>query len=195
LQKTSETLEIEKSKAIEKSDSLTEKQQKIQEKLENFQELYDSNQKMLSYGRKINELVNKYFQTNNKKELTTEFNKWLANEKGKFLKKNPIKPVTKTEKQKVKVEIQQVAEKLKTTEMEVLVEVIKVRENQQNEAVKTAKQKSDYVYKVKDRVKITGSNSTGTIEKIEKNNAFINYGFFTTKTTLSKLELVESAKK
>jgi len=35
--------------------------------------------------------------------------------------------------------------------MEVLIEVIKVRENQQNEAVKTAKQKSDYVYKVKDR--------------------------------------------
>ena len=32
-------------------------------------------------------------------------------------------------------------------------------------------------------------------EKIEKNNAFINYGFFTTKTTLNKLELVESAKK
>ncbi len=76
-----------------------------------------------------------------------------------------------------------------------MVEVVKVREIQQKEAVITAKQKSDYVYKVNDRVKIIGSNSTGTIEKIEKNNAFINYGFFTTKTTLSKLELVETAKK
>ena len=195
LQKTSETLELEKSKAIKQSDNLTEKQQKIQEKLENFQELYDSNQKMLAYGRKINELVNKYFQTNNKKELTTEFNNWLANEKGKFLKKNPVKAVTKIEKQKVKVEKQQEEEKLKATEKEVLVEVVKVREIQQKEAVITAKQKSDYVYKVKDRVKILGSNSTGTIEKIEKTNAFINYGFFTTKTLLSKLELVESAKK
>ncbi|MDO9037719.1 MAG: DNA mismatch repair protein MutS [Lutibacter sp.] len=195
LQKTSETLELEKSKAIKQSDHLSEKQQKIQEKLENFQELYDSNQKMLAYGRKINELINKYFQTNNKKELTTEFNNWLANEKGKFLKKNPVKPVTKTEKLKVKVENKKVEEKLKITEKEVMVEVVKVREIQQKEAVITAKQKSDYVYKVNDRVKIIGSNSTGTIEKIEKNNAFINYGFFTTKTTLIKLELVETAKK
>ena len=195
LQKTSETLELEKSKAIKQSDHLSEKQQKIQEKLENFQELYDSNQKMLAYGRKINELINKYFQTNNKKELTAEFNNWLANEKGKFLKKNPIKAVTKVEKQKVKVEKQKEEEKLKITEKEVMVEVVKVREIQQKEAVITAKQKSDYVYKVQDRVKILGSNSTGTIEKIEKNNAFINYGFFTTKTTLSKLELVETAKK
>jgi len=68
LQKTSETLEIEKSKAIEKSDSLTENN-KNSGKIRDFQELYDSNQKMLSYGRKINELVNKYFQTNNKKNL------------------------------------------------------------------------------------------------------------------------------
>ena len=195
LQKTSETLEKEKSIAIEKSDNLSEKQKKIQEKLENFQELYDSNQKMLAYGRKINELVNKYFQTNNKKELTTAFNNWLANEKTKFLKKNLVKPVTKTEKQKVKVEKQKEEEKLKTTETEVMVEVVKVREIQQKEAIKTAKQKSDYVFKINDKIKITGSNSTGTIEKIEKNNAFINYGFFTTKTTLSKLELVESAKK
>ena len=195
LQKTSETLELEKSKAIKQSDHLSEKQQKIQEKLENFQELYDSNQKMLAYGRKINELINKYFQTNNKKELTAAFNNWLASEKGKFLKKNPVKPVTKVEKQKVKVEKQKEEDKLKTTEKEVLVEVVKVREIQQKEAVITAKQKSDYVYKVKDRVKIIGSNSTGTIEKIEKKNAFINYGFFTTKTTLEKLELVESAKK
>ena len=52
-----ENLEKEKSIAIEKSDSLSEKEQKVQEKLESFQELYDSNQKMLSYGRKINELV------------------------------------------------------------------------------------------------------------------------------------------
>ncbi|MGV8946444.1 MAG: endonuclease MutS2 [Lutibacter sp.] len=195
LQKTSETLEKEKSKAIEQSDNLSEKQQKIQEKLENFQELYDSNQKMLAYGRKINELINKYFQTNNKKELTNEFNKWMIGEKTKFLKKNPIKPVTKIEKQKVKVEKQQEEEKLKTTEKEVLVEVIKVREIQQKEALKTAKHKSDYIFKINDKIKITGSNSTGTIEKIEKNNAFINYGFFTTKTTLNKLELVESAKK
>ena len=195
LQHTSDTLEIEKTKAIEKSDSLSEKQLKIQEKLEGFQELYDSNQKMLSYGRKMNELINKYFQTNNKKEFTADFNKWIAIEKTKHLKKNPPKPVTKAQKKQVKVEIKKVAEKLKSIEKEVVVEVVKVREQKKTEAIKVAKQKAAYTFKINDKVRIIGSNSCGTIDKIEKKNAFINYGFFTTKTTLNKLELVEAAKK
>lgn len=195
LQQTSENLEKEKSIAIEKSDSLSEKEQKVQEKLESFQELYDSNQKMLSYGRKINELVNKYFQTNNKKQFTADFNKWVAIEKTKQILKNPPKPVTKAQKKQEKIEEKKVEEKMKIIEKEVVVEVEKVRELKQTEAKKVAKQKADYIFKVKDRVRIIDSNSNGIIEKIEKNNAFINYGFFTTKTTLNKLELVESAKK
>lgn len=195
LQKTSENLEKEKTKTIEKSISLTVKQQKIQEKLEGFQELYDYNQKMLSYGRKINELIHTYFQTSNKKQLTTEFNKWLDKEKTKHLKKNPPKPKTKVQKQQVKVEKHKVKEKLKVLEREVLVEVKKVREKRLFEAKKTAKQKANYTFKINDTVRIIDSNSCGTIEKIEKNNAFINYDIFTTKTSLNKLELVKSAKK
>lgn len=195
LQKTSENLEKEKTKTIEKSISLTVKQQKIQEKLEGFQELYDYNQKMLSYGRKINELIHTYFQTSNKKQLTTEFNKWLGKEKTKHLKKNPPKPKTKVQKQQVKVEKHKVKEKLKVLEREVLVEVKKVREKRLFEAKKTAKQKANYTFKINDTVRIIDSNSCGTIEKIEKNNAFINYDIFTTKTSLNKLELVKSAKK
>lgn len=195
LQKTSENLEKEKTKTIEKSISLTVKQQKVQEKLEGFQELYDYNQKMLSYGRKINELIHTYFQTSNKKQLTTEFNKWLGKEKTKHLKKNPPKPKTKVQKQQVKVEKHKVKEKLKVLEREVLVEVKKVREKRLFEAKKTAKQKANYTFKINDTVRIIDSNSCGTIEKIEKNNAFINYDIFTTKTSLNKLELVKSAKK
>ena len=182
LQKNSEILEQEKFKAIEKTGSLTEKQQKIQEKLESFQELYDSNQKMLSYGRKMNELLHKYFQTNNKKELTTAFNDWLLIEKTKHLKKNPPKPKTKVEKKQLVVEKKKEDEKMKIVENEVLVEVEKVREIKIKQEKTIAKQKAD-------------SNSIGTIEKIEKNSAFINYGIFTTKTTLQKLELVQPVKK
>ena len=195
LQKSSETLDKEKSKAIEKTESLQVKQQKVQEKLENFQELYDSNQKMLVYGRKTNELLHKYLQTNNKKQLISDFNNWVLIEKTKYLKKNPPKPKTKVQKKQVKVDKQQAEKKLKTIESEVLVEVVKVREIKKIEAEKIAKQKADYVFKTNDKVRIEGSNSCGTIHKIEKNNAFINYGFFTTKTTLNKLELVEAAKK
>mgnify|MGYP001120653809 CR=1 FL=1 len=194
LQKTSETLEKEKSKAIEQTGSLTEKQKKIQEKLESFQELYDSNQKMLVLGRKANELLHKYFQTNNKKQLIADFNSWVTIEKTKHLKKNPPKPKTKVQKKKVKAEKQQVEKKLKSIETEVLVEVVKAREIKKVKEKKVAKQKADYTFKINDKVRIIGSNSCGTINKIEKNNAFINYGIFTTKTTLNKLELVESAK-
>jgi DNA mismatch repair protein MutS2 len=194
LQLTSEDLEKEKIIAIEKSDDLTEKQQKIQEKLESFQELYDSNQKMLGFGRKVNELLHKYFQTNNKKQFTADFNKWVAIEKTKHLKKNPPKPITKAEKKQEKIEVKKVAEKLKVIEEEIVVEVIKVREEKQKEAKKIAKQKADYIFKVNDKVRIIDSNAQGIIEKIEKNSAFINYGIFTTKTTLNKLELVQSAK-
>ena len=195
LQKTSESLEKEKNIAAEKTGFLTEKQEKIQEKLESFQTLYDSNQKMLAYGRKTNELLNRYLQTNNKKELNLAFNNWVTSEKKKHLKKNPPKPKTKAQKQKVKVEQKTEEKKLITTEKEVLVEVIKVREQKKTEAKKVAKQRADYIFKVKDKVRLIDSNACGTIEKIEKNNAFINYGVFTTKTTINKLELVESAKK
>ncbi|VAW17553.1 Recombination inhibitory protein MutS2, partial [hydrothermal vent metagenome] len=195
LQQTSEILEKVKSKAVEQTDSLTEKQQKVQEKLESFQELYDNNLKMLSLGRKVNELIHRYFQTNNKKQLTTDFNKWVAIEKTKHLKKNPPKPKTKLQKKQVKEKKQQVEKKLKTTEVDVLTEVIKVRKIKKIAAAKIEKHKANYVFKAKDKVRIIGSNSCGTIDKIEKKNVFINYGIFTTKTTLDKLELVESIKK
>jgi len=195
LQKNSEILEQEKFKAIEQTGNLTEKQQKIQEKLESFQELYDSNQKMLSYGRKMNELLHKYFQTNNKKQLTNAFNDWLVIEKTKHLKKNPPKPKTKIEKKQLIVEKKKVEEKLKVVEKEVLVAVEKVREEKIKVDKVIAKQKADYVFKINDKVRIIDSNTVGTIDKIEKNNAFINYGVFTTKTTIQKLELVQSSKK
>ncbi|MDH3381244.1 MAG: DNA mismatch repair protein MutS, partial [Flavobacteriaceae bacterium] len=101
LQKTSEILEIEKDKVIESSENLQETQDKMQQKLTQFYELYDQNQKMLVYGRKINELANKYFQSNNKKQFLADFNLWIASEKEKYQKKNPPKPIVKTATKKV----------------------------------------------------------------------------------------------
>ena len=194
LQKNSDNLEKQKSKGLEHLESLQEKEEKIQAKLAGFQELYDQNQKMLSLGRKTNELLNKYFQTNNKKELNQNFNKWVADEKVKHTKKNPIKPKTKAQKQKAKVEKQKKKEVLQKVEKEVLQKVVEVRKEKKKEAAKIAKEKSEYVYKLNDRVRIIDSNSVGTIDKIDKKSVTINYGIFTTKTTLEKLELVEKAK-
>jgi len=194
LQKTSESLDKQKTKEQEKLETLVEKEQKIQDKLEGFQELYDSNQRMLSLGRKTNELLNKYFQTNNKKELTTNFNKWVADEKVKRAKKNPVKPTTKAQKQAVKKKEVLQKQVIQQVEKEVLQKVVEVRNIKTEEAKKIAKAKADYVFKVKDRVRLLDGNAVGTIEKIEKKKAFINYGIFTTEASLDQLEFVEKSK-
>ena len=195
LQINSDNLEKQKVQGQEHLENLQEKDNKIQAKLAGFQELYDNNQKMLSLGRKTNELLNKYFQTNNKKELTVNFNKWVADEKVKRAKKTPIKLETKTQKQKAKIVEKQLQQVIEKVEKEVLEKVVEVRKEQKVVAAKVAKAKSEYDYKINDRVRIIDSNSVGTIDKIEKKKVIINYGFFTTKTTVEKLELVEKAKK
>lgn len=149
---------------------------------------------MLSLGRKTNELLNKFFQTNNKKELLANFNKWVAEEKVKHAKKNPIQPKTKSQKQKAKIVEKQIQETIKKVEKEVLEKVVEVRKEKKIEQEKIAKEKENYQFKVNDRVKILDSNSVGTIDKIDKKNVTVNYGLFTTKTTVNKLELVEKAK-
>ncbi|CAL2083473.1 endonuclease MutS2 [Tenacibaculum sp. 190524A05c] len=194
LQKTSDTLEKQKSKEQEHLESLQEKELKIREKLEGFQELYDNNQRMLSLGRRLNELLNKYFQTNNKKELSANFFKWVASEKTKYTKRNPPKKKTKTEKVKEKEIAEKQKEAIKKVEQEVLQKVVKVRKEKKEEEKKIAKAKAEYIFKTGDRVRLVDGNAVGTIDKIEKKNAFINYGLFTTKTSIEKLELVQRAK-
>lgn len=194
LQRNSDNLEKQKTKGKEHLDSLQEKEQRIQDKLAGFQELYDQNQKMLSLGRKLNDLLNKYFQTNNKKELNVNFNKWVADEKVKHIKKNPAQPKTKSQKQKAKIVKKQMQETIQKVEKEVLEKVVEVRKEKKIQEAKIAKAKSEYIFKVNDRVRIIDSNSVGTIDKIDKKSVTINYGIFTTKTSLAKLELVEKAK-
>jgi len=194
LHKNSENLEKQKSKGLKHIESLQDKEEKIQAKLAGFQELYDKNQKMLSLGRKTNELFNKYLQTNNKKELTLNFNKWVADEKIKYAKKNPIKPKTKSQKQQAKIVKKQLQEVIQKVENEVMKKVVEIRKVKHKEAEKLAKLKSEYIFKINDSVRLIDGNSVGTIEKIEKKKAFINYGNFTTEASLEKLELVEKSK-
>lgn len=194
LQKTSDSLEKQQNQEQKRLESLQEKEDKIREKLEGFQELYDNNQRMLSVGRKTHEFLNKYFQTNNKKELIANFLKWVTIEKTKHLKKNPPKPKTKAQKKEVKVKEEQRKEVIQQVEKEVLEKVVEVRKEKKEEAKKIAKAKADYIFKVKDRVRLLDGNAVGTIEKIEKKKAFISYGLFTTETSLEKLELVEKGK-
>jgi DNA mismatch repair protein MutS2 len=44
-------------------------------------------------------------------------------------------------------------------------------------------------------VRMLDGKSIGSIDKIEKNKAVVNYGIFTSKVSLDQLEIVESVKK
>lgn len=195
LQRTSQSLQKEEFKAKQYSENLSEKESKIQEKLESFQELYDSNQRMIYIGRKINEITNNYFQTNNKKKLLSDFMKWILIEKNKHITKTKDIPKTKAAKKQEKIKKIAQEKKLVAVKKEVIKEVTKIREEKKVVEKKIARAKSDYKYKKNDRVRLIDGQSVGTIEKIEKNIAVINYGKFTTKTSTDQIELVEASKK
>jgi DNA mismatch repair protein MutS2 len=213
LQKSTDALEKEKSFAKESSDELILKQKKIEDKIDRFQELYDNNQKMLSYGRKSNEFIHKFFQTKNKKQLQDEFLKWAMIEQARYekvknekidlekKKKNDQKekPLSKRERTKINKELKQQQkikeEQLRKTEKEVLPEVKKVRAIKQEIIREKAIVIEGYQFQINDRVRLIDGNAKGTIDKIEKNIATINYGIFTAKTNIDQLELVQKAKK
>ena len=193
LRETSADLVKAENQARVHNETLSEKENKIQEKLKNFQELYEHNQKMLAVGRKYNDLVNKYFQTNNKKQFLSDLMKWVTIEKAKHQKK--YKAETKNDKVVRKKEAIQKKRKLESVKKEVLEKVKKIRKENKDSDKKRSLKKELPTYQVNDQVRLIDSNVVGTIDKIEKNKALINYGHFTTMTTLDKLELVQSSKK
>lgn len=195
LQKNSDTLEKEHVIAKEKGDLLATDQERIHQKLVEFNALYDNNQKMLTYGRKINEVINKYFQTKNKKQLLADFFTWTTAEQTKFIKKTTpeIKKLNKKEKLQEVTQQKEAEEKLKAVEIEVLKEVEAVKKIEEKKLVLKAKQLADYQFKINDRVRLIDSQTTGLINKIEKNKVFINYGFFTTTAKINQIELVEKS--
>ena len=188
LSKTTSSLKEKEEKAAEEQRRLDEINAKVQQKLEGFQELYDSNQRMIYLGQKIDDLSEKFFNNNNKKALIGEFLKLVAIENTKRKKESKKK---KEAKKKQEQKIKQEAEKK--------IQVIRVKKQEEKkkqvEEEKKAEEKKIVSFKVNDRVRLEDSRSVGTIDKIEKGKAIINYGMFTTEADLSKLELVQRAKK
>ncbi len=192
LQKNSDILEKEHFLAKEKGDLLAIDQKKIHQKLVDFNELYDKNQKMLNYGRKINELIFRYFQSKNKKQLLSDFIAFTTSEHTKYLKRTTptLKKITKVQKQKTIEKRKAAVIKLKKIETEVLKEVDIIKKVEAKKAGIKAQQKANYIFKPNDRVRLIDGNATGHIIKIEKNKVFINYGLFTTTAKISQIELV-----
>jgi len=183
MEKTSQTLKEEESKAREEGKKMENINIKIKQKLESYQELYDSNQKLIYIGQKIDDLASKYFNSKNKKELVAEFLKIIEIENSKRIKISTKE--VKAINEKKKEVIQEVSEK---------VEIIRAEKKEKKLKANLVVEKPKPVLKVGDRVRMFDGKAIGTIDKIEKNKALVNYGVFTSKVNLEALEL-ESKKK
>ena len=183
LEKTSQNLKEEESKAREESSKMAVINTKIKQKLESYQELYDSNQRLIYMGQKIDDIAEKYFNSKNKKELLGEFLKIVEIENSKR-KKATVKEAKIKEVQKKEI--------LK----EVTVKVDQIRTEKKEKKLKaiTAVEKPKPVLKVGDRVRMFDGKAIGSIDKIERNKATVNYGVFTSTVSLEVLEFVESKK-
>ena len=183
LEKTSTNLKEEEVKAREESKKLESTNAKIKQKLESYQELYDSNQKAIYLGQKVDDLADKYFNSKDKKTLIGEFLKMVEIENSKRKKETP--------KEKKVIEI-----KKKEIIKEVEVHVEEIRQEKKEKKIKAAlvPEKPKVTLKVGDRVRMIDGKAIGSIDKIERNKAFVNYGTFTSKTDLDVLEFVDALK-
>lgn len=183
LEKTSSNLKEEEIKAREESKKLETTNAKIKQKLESYQELFDSNQKTIYLGQKIDDLALKYFNTKNKKELIGEFLKVVEIENSKRKKATP-------KENKV------IEQKKKEIVKEISVQVEEIRKEKKEKKIKASlvPEKPKVTLKVGDRVRMLDGKSIGTIDKIERKKAVVNYGLFTSTVDLESLEYVQPAK-
>ena len=182
MEKTSQTLKEEETKAREEGKKMETINVKIKQKLESYQELYDSNQKTIYIGQKIEDIAEKYFNNKSKKDLIGEFLKIIEIENSKRKKATPKETKALIEQKKVVIE-------------EVTVKVEEIRKEKKEKKLKVVVEKPKPILKVGDRVRMSDGKAVGSIDKIEKNKAVVNYGVFTSKVSLESLEFVEAGKK
>jgi DNA mismatch repair protein MutS2 len=182
LEKTSLNLKEEETKAREESKKMESINSKIQDKLERYQELYDANQRLIYMGQKIDDISEKYFNNKDKKVLIGEFLKIVEIENSKR-KKATFKERVEKEIIKKKV-IEEVSIKVE--------EIREVKKEKKIKAQKTEDAKPKVILKVGDRVRMFDGKAIGTIDKIEKDKAVVNYGVFTSKVSIEALEFVQA---
>ena len=178
LEKTALNLKEEESKARDESERMESINVKIKQKLESYQELYDSNQKLIYIGQKIDAISENYFNNKDKKILIGEFLKLVEIENSKRRKASVKESIIEKEKDVIK---------------EVTVKVNEIRAEKKEKKLKALPvEKPKVVLKVGDRVRMFDGKAVGTIDKIEKSKAVVNYGVFTSKINLEQLEYVQA---
>jgi len=183
LEKTEWALKQNEVKKGLEAEKLETTNQKAQQKLQSYQELYDSNQRLIYLGKKIQDLGDKFQQNKRKRELMAELFKLVQIENSKKEKlSNKQKRAKLKEENRLQKEVDQ--------------KVAKIRKEKKSAKAKAAQAppKPKHTFKVSESVRMDDGRAIGTIDKIEKGKAIVNYGLFTTTVSLERLEFVKPKK-
>ncbi len=125
-------------------------------------------------------LSKQYYNNKKKKPLLDELFKMVLVENSKIKKVAPaVKKKEKIKKLKVVKEVEKKVEVIRTRKMK-----------EKEEAKKLPPPKPKVTLKIGDSVRMLEGIAIGTIDKIEKKKAFVNYGTFKTNVNLIELEKV-----
>jgi DNA mismatch repair protein MutS2 len=183
LEKTERALKQNEIKKSLEADKLETTNAKAKKKLQSYQELFDSNQRLVYLGQKISDLGERYFENKRKRELMNELFKLVQIENSKRQKISlKQKKAQKTKEEALKKEVDK------------KVAVIRKEKKKQKEKAALIPPKPKRVLVVGDSVRLEDGRAVGTLDKLEKNKAVVNYGLFTTTVNMDRLEYVNSKK-
>ena len=176
--KNTKELQDEALKSKKQNQKLETLNAKVKAKLESYQTLFDQDQRMIVLGNKVNELAESYFLNGKKRPLVAGLLQLVEFENAKRKKQSAaVVRKKKAEKKKVKVEVEKKIEK--------------VREEKKEKPKVVVKKRPKVQFHIGDHVRLFEGKAVGTIDSLEKNKAFVNYGTFTTQVHTDELELVK----
>lgn len=183
LEKTERALKQNEIKKSLEADKLETTNAKAKKKLQSYQELFDSNQRLVYLGQKISDLGESYLENNRKRELMNELFKLVQVENSKRQKVSlKQKRTLKAKEIELKKEVEQ------------KIEVIRKQKKKQKEIAALVPPKPKQVLVIGDSVRLEDGRAVGTLDKLEKNKAVVNYGLFTTTVSVDRLEYVKTKK-
>ena len=176
--KNTKDLQNEALKSKKQNEKLEKLNAKVKAKLESYQSLFDQDQRMIVLGNKVNELAESYFLNGKKRPLVAGLLQLIEFENAKRKKQSAaVIRKKKAEKKKLKVEVEQKIER--------------VREQKKEKPKVVVKKRPKVQFFIGDHVRLFEGKAVGTIDSLEKNKAFVNYGTFTTQIHTDELELVK----
>lgn len=176
--KNTKELQDQALKSKNQNEQLETLNAKVKAKLESYQTLFDQDQRMIVLGNKLNELAESYFLNGKKRPLVAGLLQLVEFENAKRKKQSAAVIRKKTaEKKMLKVEVEKKIEK--------------VREEKKDKPKVVIKKRPKVQLHIGDHVRLFDGNAVGTIDSLEKNKAFVNYGTFTTQIHTDELELVK----